>query len=113
MLASMRNIRTTHTGSLPRPSDLAGLLTAHDRGEAVPGLEERVRTAVTDVVRRQADTGLDVLNDGEMGKIGYATYVKERLTGFEGESRWATRSRPELDDHPDFAERWARRLDRG
>src|SRR5215472_7808046 len=106
-------IRTTHTGSLPRPGDLAGLLTAHDWGEAVPALETRVRAAVHDVVRQQADLGLDVVNDGEMGKIGYATYVKERLTGFGGESQWSTRRRRELEDHPDWAERWAARLDRG
>ena len=113
MLTGMGRIRTTHTGSLPRPADLAGLLTAHDRGERAPGLETRVRAAVEDVLRLQADAGLDLVNDGEMGKIGYATYVKERLTGFNGESRWATRRRPELEDHPDWAERWAARLDRG
>lgn len=109
----MGRIRTTHTGSLPRPADLAAMLTAHDRGEATPELAARVRTAVTDVVRQQAGTGIDVVNDGEMGKIGYGTYVKERLTGFDGESQWATRRRPELEDHPDWAERWASRLDRG
>src|SRR5215471_15330022 len=108
----MARIRTTHTGSLPRPGDLADLLTAHDGGEAVPELATRVREAVNDVVRRQSDVGIDVLNDGEMGKIGYATYVKERLTGFGGESQWASRRRPELEDHPDWAERWAARLDR-
>jgi 5-methyltetrahydropteroyltriglutamate--homocysteine methyltransferase len=113
MLGAMARIRTTHTGSLPRPGDLAGLLTAHDRGEAVPELETRVRAAVADVVRLQADAGIDVIDDGEMGKIGYATYVKERLTGFDGESQWAARRRPELEDHPDWAERWAARLDRG
>src|SRR5437763_1444713 len=84
-------------------SDLAALITAHDRGEPAPELETRVRTAVDEVVRRQADTGIDVLNDGEMGKIGYVTYVKERLTGFDGESQWAGRVRPELQDHPDWA----------
>jgi 5-methyltetrahydropteroyltriglutamate--homocysteine methyltransferase len=113
MLGAMARIRTTHTGSLPRPGDLAGLLTAHDRGEAVPELETRVRAAVADIVRLQADAGIDVIDDGEMGKIGYATYVKERLTGFDGESQWAARRRPELEDHPDWAERWAARLDRG
>jgi 5-methyltetrahydropteroyltriglutamate--homocysteine methyltransferase len=109
----MGRIRTTHTGSLPRPSDLAGMLTAHDRGEATPELRARVRAAVTDAVRQQVGTGIDVVNDGEMGKIGYATYVKERLSGFDGESLWATRRRPELEDHPDWAVRWAARLDRG
>jgi 5-methyltetrahydropteroyltriglutamate--homocysteine methyltransferase len=108
----MARIRTTHTGSLPRPGDLADILTAHDRGEEAPELEARVRRAVADVVRAQSDAGIDVLNDGEMGKIGYATYVKERLTGFGGESHWAARRRPELEDHPDWAERWAARLDR-
>lgn len=108
----MARIRTTHTGSLPRPGDLAGMLTAHDRGEAVPELETRVAAAVSEIVRQQADTGIDLVNDGEMGKIGYATYVKERLTGFGGESQWATRRRLELEDHPDWAERWAARLDR-
>src|SRR5215470_2914235 len=108
----MTRIRTTHTGSLPRPGDLAGMLTAHDREEAVPELGTRVRAAVTEVVRQQSDMGIDVLNDGEMGKIGYSTYVKERLTGFGGESQWASRRRPELEDHPDWAERWAARLDR-
>src|SRR5215469_5847953 len=110
---SMARIRTTHTGSLPRPGDLASMLTEHDRGEAVPLLETRVRSAVGEVVRQQADTGIDLINDGEMGKIGYSTYVKGRLTGFGGESQWASRRRLELEDHPDWAERWAARLDRG
>src|SRR5215831_1828984 len=95
-------IRTTHTGSLPRPVDLVELLVAHDRGEDAPELAARVTQAVGDVVKRQAEVGLDVLNDGEVGRIGYATYVKERLTGFDGESTWAARRRPELEDHPDF-----------
>jgi len=112
MLARVTSIRTTHTGSLPRPSDLVDMLTANDRGEQVPDLDARVRTAVADVVRRQAETGVDLLNDGEMSKIGYTTYVKQRLTGFDGESQWAARRRPELEDHPDFRERWAARLDR-
>jgi 5-methyltetrahydropteroyltriglutamate--homocysteine methyltransferase len=108
----MGRIRTTHTGSLPRPADLADLLLARERGEDAPGLAERVRKAVTDVVAIQAQIGLDLVNDGEMGKIGYSIYVKERLTGFEGESDWGSPRRPEFDDHPDFAERWAARLDR-
>jgi 5-methyltetrahydropteroyltriglutamate--homocysteine methyltransferase len=112
MLAMMTRIRTTHTGSLPRPDGLAALLTAHDRGEAAPELPARVRAAVADVVRQQADAGIDLVNDGEMGKIGYSTYVKERLTGFGGESRWSGRRRRELEDHPDWAERWSARLDR-
>jgi 5-methyltetrahydropteroyltriglutamate--homocysteine methyltransferase len=108
----MATIRTTHTGSLPRPGDLGRLLVAHDQGGDVPDLEARVRDAVVDVVARQAEVGLDLVNDGEMGKIGYSTYVNERLTGFDGESEWSRRSRADVDDHPDFTERWASRLDR-
>ena len=108
----MARIRTTHTGSLPRPEDLAHLLDAADQGQDAPGLAARVEGAVADVVARQADAGLDVVNDGEMGRIGYATYVKERLTGFEGESTFGGRRRSDLEEHPDFLERWAARLDR-
>lgn len=108
----MSRIRTTHTGSLPRPDDLATLLDAEDRGEQVSDLTSRVEAAVTAVVARQAETGIDVIGDGEMGKIGYSTYVKARLTGFDGESTFATRTRSDLDAHPDFTARWAARLDR-
>lgn len=105
----MARIRTTHTGSLPRPADLAGLLHRHDRGEEAPGLQERARAAVAEIVRRQADVGLDLVNDGEQGKIGYSTYVRERLTGFEGDSEQPARLQQEFEDHPDFAERMAAR----
>ncbi len=106
MKRSTERILTTHTGSLPRPEDLVPLLQAKDTG-ALPdqtALDERVRTAVQEVVRRQADTGIDVLNDGEMGKIGYATYVKERLTGFDGEETART-PRGEARDFPEWAAR--------
>ncbi|GAB3407779.1 cobalamin-independent methionine synthase II family protein [Flindersiella endophytica] len=87
MHRSTERILTTHTGSLPRPSTLAEALERRDRGEpADPGLPDRIADAVRTVVRRQADAGLDVVNDGEAGKIGYSTYVKERLTGFGGQS---------------------------
>jgi len=112
MLADMARIRTTHTGSLPRPQDLAGLLDAADQGQDAPGLAARVEAAVADVVARQVEAGVDLVNDGEMGKIGYTTYVKDRLTGFDGESTFGARRRSDLEDHPDFLERWAARLDR-
>jgi 5-methyltetrahydropteroyltriglutamate--homocysteine methyltransferase len=102
----MQALRTTHTGSMPRPKDLADLVVAKDRGEAAPGLDERIRTAVAEIVRRQTDIGVDLVNDGEMARVGYATYVRDRLTGFDGESEWISGSRPEMDDHPDFAVRW-------
>ena len=88
MKRSTHHILTTHTGSLPRPSDLV-------RHSAPPGgkqpvdeevLAMRVRSAVAEVVLKQAEIGITFLNDGEQGKPGYSTYMKDRLTGFEGES---------------------------
>ena len=89
MKRSTERILTTHTGSLPRPDDLVALLYAHDRGEKVDdgAFQRQVQDGVKDIIRQQIEVGVDVVNDGEMGKIGYSTYVKDRLTGFEGESR--------------------------
>jgi 5-methyltetrahydropteroyltriglutamate--homocysteine methyltransferase len=86
---STDRILTTHTGSLPRPDDLVAMLEAYDQREARsgPGFEARVKDAVADIVRKQVAAGVSVVNDGEMSKVGYSTYVTERLTGFEGESR--------------------------
>jgi 5-methyltetrahydropteroyltriglutamate--homocysteine methyltransferase len=72
-------ILTTHAGSLPRPPDLLALMQAGETDERAA----RVRTAVSEVVRRQCDVGLDVITDGEMGKPSFITYVTERLSGFE------------------------------
>jgi 5-methyltetrahydropteroyltriglutamate--homocysteine methyltransferase len=85
---STDRILTTHTGSLPRPPELLEQLLRRDRGEPVDesALDEQVRAAVADVVRRQAEAGIAVVNDGEAGKIGYSTYVTERLEGFGGEA---------------------------
>jgi 5-methyltetrahydropteroyltriglutamate--homocysteine methyltransferase len=82
-------ILTTHTGSLPRPPDLTELMIQHDAGQLQDeaGLRGRVASATAEVVRRQADIGIDVLNDGEFGKVSYSGYVKERLSGFSGEPR--------------------------
>jgi 5-methyltetrahydropteroyltriglutamate--homocysteine methyltransferase len=81
-------ILTTHTGSLPRPADLIQLMWAV--GDGVPveraALEARIAAAVTDTVQRQIEAGIAVVNDGEMSKPSYATYVKDRLDGFGGES---------------------------
>jgi len=77
---------TTHTGSLPRPDDLIRMMYAKEEGVPVDAsaLAARVRTAVMEVVRKQADAGVDLINDGEMSKPGYATYIKDRLNGFGG-----------------------------
>ena len=103
MKRSDSRILTTHTGSLPRSSELQDLLRLreeqHDFDES--HFHASVRDAVGAIVSRQQDTGIDVVNDGEQGRSQYATYVKERLTGFEGER--ALRTRPRLDD-ADFPE---------
>ncbi len=77
---------TTHTGSLPRPDELIRMMHAKEEGVPVEraALAARVRQAVAEVVRKQADAGIDIVNDGEMSKPSYATYVKDRLAGFGG-----------------------------
>jgi 5-methyltetrahydropteroyltriglutamate--homocysteine methyltransferase len=82
-------IRTTHTGSLPRPTDLAEMMLQYDAGQLqdLDVLRGRIASATVEVVRRQAEIGIDVLNDGEYSKVSYSGYVKERLSGFGGEPR--------------------------
>ena len=86
MRRSTERFLTTHTGSLPRPADLIRMMYAKEEGVPVDraGLAGRVRSAVAEVVRKQADAGIDLINDGEMSKPSYATYVKDRLAGFGG-----------------------------
>ena len=87
MKRSTDRFLTTHTGSLPRPDDLIRMMYAKEEGipvEAAP-LAQRVASAVEEVVRKQADAGVDIVNDGEMSKPSYATYIKDRLSGFGGE----------------------------
>ncbi|HYC16088.1 MAG TPA: cobalamin-independent methionine synthase II family protein [Pseudolabrys sp.] len=86
MQRSRDRFLTTHTGSLPRPDDLIRVMYAKEEGVPVDAdaLAARVRTAVMDVVRKQADAGVDLVNDGEMSKPSYATYIKDRLNGFGG-----------------------------
>jgi 5-methyltetrahydropteroyltriglutamate--homocysteine methyltransferase len=87
MKRSTDRILTTHTGSLPRPRDLTTMLQALDAGNPPPAaaFEERVKHAVVDVVRHQVEAGVDIVNDGEQGKVGYSTYVRHR-------SRWLRRN---------------------
>jgi 5-methyltetrahydropteroyltriglutamate--homocysteine methyltransferase len=77
---------TTHTGSLPRPADLIKMMYAKEEGVPVDpmALAARVKTAVAELVEKQAAAGIDLINDGEMSKPSYATYVKDRLDGFGG-----------------------------
>ena len=88
MKRSTERFLTTHTGSLPRPDALIRTMFAREEGVPVDpaALAGHIRAAVADVVRRQAAAGIDVVSDGEMSKPSYATYVKDRLTGFGGAS---------------------------
>ncbi len=111
MKRSTRRILTTHTGSLPRPEELLRMMTARESGEPCDqaSLDSCVRAAVADVVRKQVDAGIDIVNDGEMSKPGYSTYVKDRMTGFGGESvGLGAEGGPSLGDLKDFPEYAAR-----
>jgi 5-methyltetrahydropteroyltriglutamate--homocysteine methyltransferase len=85
MLRSARRIITTHAGSLPRPDDLRALVAAKAAGQPYDrdALARRVRTAVADIVRRQVESGIDSVNDGELSKPSFTTYVRERFGGIE------------------------------
>ena len=110
MPTSAGRILTTHSGSLPRPAELLPLVLAQEAGQGGDDAqyEGAVRAAVKETVRKQLDTGVDVINDGEMSKPSYATYVKDRLTGFGGEGsiEEVASSVTGLDEFPDFAEHW-------
>jgi 5-methyltetrahydropteroyltriglutamate--homocysteine methyltransferase len=82
-------ILTTHTGSLARPEPLRIALLQRDAGQPTdqPAFDQLVKAAVSEVVQRQVDIGLDIINDGEQGKLGFAAYLGERLSGFDGPQR--------------------------
>jgi len=86
MQRSTERFLTTHTGSLPRPDDLIRMMYAKEEGVPVDpvALAARVKAAVAELVKKQADAGVDLVNDGEMSKPSYATYIKDRLDGFGG-----------------------------
>jgi 5-methyltetrahydropteroyltriglutamate--homocysteine methyltransferase len=110
MHRSTDRILTTHVGSLPRADALVTLLYKKENGEPYDqsALDTEVATAVDEVVAKQAEIGIDVVNDGEMGKVGYATYVKDRLSGFAGHYPRP----PHLDvaPYPEFREAMARMI---
>ena len=113
MKHSTERILTTHTGSLPRPESLAQLMIAKEQGKAieVQELADNVHTAVAEVVKHQVDVGIDIISEGEMSKIGFANYVKDRLTGFGGESNPIVAQ--DVLDHPDLRVRMFRRNEGG
>ena len=105
MKRSVDGILTTHTGSLPRSADLVRMMFAREEGVPVdgPALAARIRTAVAEVVRKQTEAGITVVNDGELSKPSYATYVKDRLNGFGGTSH--PLQYRDLLDFPEMAKR--------
>ncbi len=107
MKLSTDRIRTTHVGSLPRPAVVVEGLYKHERGEPMEdaAFAAAVREGVATVVARQTSIGLDVVSDGETSKVGYATYIQERLSGFGGHTdRQVAR---DLRDYPDFRKKMA------
>ena len=98
-------ILTTHVGSLPRSAAVTDLVFAQERGEPVDAAQfsEVIGAAVDDAVARQVASGVDLASDGEMSKISYATYIKDRITGFDGDSE---RTPPkDLEMFPNFLKR--------
>jgi 5-methyltetrahydropteroyltriglutamate--homocysteine methyltransferase len=89
MSQSPNRILTTHTGSLARPEHLRSALLQKDAGQPTDqaAFDQLVQSAVSDIVQRQAAIGLDIINDGEQGKLGFAAYLGERLSGFDGPQR--------------------------
>jgi len=105
MKRSTDRFLTTHTGSLPRPEDLIRTMYAKQEGVPVDAvaLERRVAAAVAEVVQKQSAAGIDVINDGEMSKPSYATYITDRLSGFGGTGN--TFVYQDLADFPNLAKR--------
>ena len=103
MKRSSDRILSTHTGSLPRPEGLVAMLEGHAQQDVQRDaeFETQVRNAAAAIVRRQVDCGVDVVNDGEVSKVGYSTYVTERLTGFSGGVR-AARPQVEVASFPEY-----------
>jgi len=105
MKRSTNRFLTTHTGSLPRPDDLIRTMFAKEEGVAVDrgALDDRIKSAVADIVAKQRRSGIDIVNDGEMSKPSYATYIKDRLAGFGGTSNSFVYQ--DLVDFPELARR--------
>ena len=104
----MGKIKTTHVGSLPRSKKLSEILFKKDKNEQInqDELDKIIEEDVNKIVKKQIDIGIDIISDGEMSKISYATYVKDRLHGFSGESE--RRAPKDLDDFPSYKEKIAK-----
>ena len=88
MMGSIDRILTTHVGSLPRSQAVTEVLFAREREESRDSARDDavISAAVAEVVRRQVELGIDLVSDGEMSKISYATYIARRLSGFDGDT---------------------------
>ena len=106
MKRSTERILVTHVGSLPRSAELLAFLTARDRKQEYDegAFRACLRQSIREVVKKQLDHGIDIVNDGELGKIGYGAYVKERLSGFGGQDA-PKLSASDLDEFPDYYRR--------
>ncbi len=106
MKTSEQRLLTTHVGSLPRSVAVTDVVFALEKGESPTDAEAVIRDAVHDVIAKQVATGVDIVSDGEMSKISYATYIKDRITGFDGDS--ARQPPSDLEEFPSFLERQAK-----
>ena len=105
MQRSKDRILTTHVGSLPRSTAVTDVVFAREDGQGPADGDRVIAAAVDAVVARQVESGVDVVSDGEMSKISYATYIKDRITGFDGDS---PREPPrDLEEFPGFLARQA------
>jgi 5-methyltetrahydropteroyltriglutamate--homocysteine methyltransferase len=97
-------ILTTHVGSMPRNDEVCAALLAKERGEGhdEARFDALMGAAVAEVVQLQASLGIDLVSDGETSKIGYATYIKDRNSGFGGD--FTPKPHRDLADHPDYRE---------
>ena len=107
MKTSTDRILITHVGSLPRPDDLVDLLRLQDRGKDVDGavLDTRISEVIDDLVALQVENGVDVVNDGEAGKMSYHVYAKHRLTGLgnaNGEGVLGRKTPRDIQDFPEM-----------
>ena len=103
MQSSDNRILTTHVGSLPRSAAVTDVVFMQEKGESPNDAAQIIRSAVDDVVARQVSNGVDIVSDGEMSKISYATYIKDRISGFDGDSEREPPS--DLEEFPGFLQR--------
>jgi 5-methyltetrahydropteroyltriglutamate--homocysteine methyltransferase len=110
MKTSTDRILTTHVGSLPRDAAVVDLLYKKENGESCDSaaFDRAVAAAVDDTVKKQIEVGIDIVSDGETSKVGYATYIKDRLSGFAG--HYPRPPQLDLAPHPEFREAMARMI---